>query len=271
MREPEDREREDKAIARRLMQAGSSVAVIEALLPGRFSQDELEAMRNSTETGDIRVDFGLVADANGNSKRKLDRNTARTEMLAIGLTGDEADGVLTRWWEKEPERVRWHLAELKRRGGELRRPVAWFVAGMKNDFRQERAQRRQGKGSATKPDTPRQRERSARAALAAIANGKAIPLSPAGLQELARLRDVISRVLEQGTDTRVSADERFAVMSGALHYAATQLLSAEVAKRGEASSASRVLVDHVLHEAESLRQTAVLKGGLNDLLYGQRN
>lgn len=61
-------------------------------------------------------------------------------MLELGLSIKEAERMLDEWWETDPDRITWHLAETKRKKstGKVLNGVGWFRKGMKIDYREPR-------------------------------------------------------------------------------------------------------------------------------------
>jgi hypothetical protein len=65
------------------------------------------------------------------------RHAAFKGLLELGMDAKRAEQVINEWWEVDPERIRWHLSEAKRRKaqGQATSPVGWFMAGLKTDYR----------------------------------------------------------------------------------------------------------------------------------------
>lgn len=65
------------------------------------------------------------------------RHTVLKGLMELGLKATEADKIMDTWWETDPERVRWHVAEARKMkaSGKARNALAWFRAGLKKDYR----------------------------------------------------------------------------------------------------------------------------------------
>jgi plasmid replication initiation protein len=61
-------------------------------------------------------------------------------MLDLGMLAKEADNVMKEWWASDPERLRWHLAEVRKKmaSGKVRNALGWFRSGIRKDFREQR-------------------------------------------------------------------------------------------------------------------------------------
>lgn len=70
-----------------------------------------------------------------------DKYKAFKGMLDLGLSAKDAEKILEEWWDMDPERVLWHLAEVKKmhRNGKISNPAGWFRSGIKKDFRPSRS------------------------------------------------------------------------------------------------------------------------------------
>jgi plasmid replication initiation protein len=65
------------------------------------------------------------------------QHTVLKGLMELGLKAKQAEALIAEWWEVDPERLRWHLAEARRRkaSGKAKNPLAWFRAGLKADYR----------------------------------------------------------------------------------------------------------------------------------------
>lgn len=129
----------------------------EYLLWGDFRRFVLEKAQSDISTHtDLAFDLEYVKTGNtvtelvfhlrkeGGSEVEVlpgtDKHKAFKAMLDLGLDAKAADNVLKAWWDSDPDLIRWHLAEVKRlKGlGKVSKPIGWFLAGLKKDFRPQR-------------------------------------------------------------------------------------------------------------------------------------
>jgi hypothetical protein len=70
-----------------------------------------------------------------------DEHDALKAMLDLGLSSERAHKVLSEWWLADANRVRWHLVAVKKQkaANKIKNSAAWFLAGIKNDYRPEAA------------------------------------------------------------------------------------------------------------------------------------
>lgn len=58
-------------------------------------------------------------------------------MTELGMAAKDAEALIQEWWDKDADRVAWHVTEAKRLSGlgKVASPVGWLKSGLKDDYR----------------------------------------------------------------------------------------------------------------------------------------